>query len=196
MSQLAPEDVPTGNLPEDSGLGQVSEVTLRQGTPADSQPFTRSAVAAILQVSVTTIRRWEGTMLHPVKGQDGTHLFDPVEVRELASRRPTVTPAKNSTAEGEVAAAAFALFKKKTSPRDVVIELEQAPDVVQKLHDDWERLGGRLVLGEEILGVLDRMLAARLIDEDVVMAINNNSAEGLRAYVDDRIRERARRASR
>jgi hypothetical protein len=170
MSQLAPEDVPKGNLPEDSGLGQVSEVTLRQGTPADSQPFTRSAVAAILQVSVTTIRRWEGTMLHPVKGQDGTHLFDPVEVRELATRRPSVTPAKNSTAEGEVAAAAFALFKKKTSPRDVVIELEQSPAVIQKLHEDWERLGGRLVVGEEILGILDRMSAAKLIDDEVVTA--------------------------
>jgi hypothetical protein len=103
-----------------------------------------------------------------------------------------VTPAKNSTAEGEVAAAAFALFKKKTSPRDVVIELEQAPAVIQKLHEDWERLDGRLVLGEEVLGLLDRMLAARLIDEDVVSAINNNSAEGLRAYIDERLGERQR----
>jgi hypothetical protein len=42
-----------------------------------------------------------------------------------------------------------------------VIELEQSPAVVQKLHEDWERLGDRVVVGEEVLHVLDRMAAAR-----------------------------------
>jgi hypothetical protein len=155
-------------------------------------------VAAVLEVSLTTIGRCEGALLHAVKGADGTHLFDPVEVQELATRRPTGAPTKNSTTEGEIAAAAFALFKKKTSPRDVVIELEQSPTVVQKLHEDWERLGDRVIVGEEILGLLDRMSAARLIDDEVVMAIWNNDPEKLRAHVETRLSERqhARRAHR
>jgi hypothetical protein len=184
-----------GNLTEDSDIGPVDEAPARQGIPASSQPFTRSAVAAVLHVSLTTIRRREGTLLHPVKGTDGTHLFDPTEVQELANRRPTASPVKNSTAEGEIAAAAFAMFKKKTSARDVVIELEQSPAVVPKLQEDWERLGDRVVVGEEILGILDRMSAARLIDDEVVSAIWNNWPETIRAYVDAKLsgRQRARR---
>jgi hypothetical protein len=108
---------------------------------------------------------------------------------DYPSGRPTPTPVKNSTADGEVAAAAFALFKKKTSPRDVVIEFEQSPALIQKLQEDWERLGDRVVVGEEILGILDRMSAARLIDEEVVAAIWNNRPERLRAYVDAKLSE-------
>lgn len=190
MDEPTAPDATNVELPENSAIAQVLKQQAPQGSPAGRARCTRSAVASILNVSVTTVRRFEGTLLHPVKGEDGIHLFDPVEVEELAGRRPTVTPAKNSTAEGEVAAAAFALFKKKTSPRDVVIELEQSPALIQKLHEDWERLDGRLVLGEEVLGLLDRMLAARLIDEEVVSAINNNSADGLRAYIDEKLDER------
>jgi hypothetical protein len=195
MDETASQDPTTGDLPENSAIAQVEGSPARQGTPAGSPPFTRSAVAAVLQVSLTTIRRWEGTLLHPVKGADGIHLFDPTEVQDLASRRPTPASAKNSIAEGEVAAAAFALFKKKTSPRDVVIELEQSPAVIQKLHEEWERLGDRVVVGEEVLGILDRMSAAKLIDDEVVTAIWNNDAAALRAFFDARVtdRQRARR---
>ena len=73
---------------------------------------------------------------------------------------------------------------------DVVIELEQSPALIQKLHEDWNRLGDRVVVGEEILGILDRMSAARLIDDEVVAAIWNNRPEGLRAYVDAKLGER------
>ena len=190
MSLPTSQDAPVESLPKNSDVGLVEEACARPGTSAGRVQCTRSAVAAILNVSVTTVRRFEGTLLHPVKGVDGTHLFDPVEVQELASRRPTAAPTKNSTAEGEVAAAAFALFKKKTSPRDVVIELEQSPALIQKLHEDWNRLGDRVVVGEEILGILDRMSAARLIDDEVVAAIWNNRPEGLQAYVDAKLGER------
>lgn len=192
MDETASQNATTGDFPENSAIAQVEGPPARHGTPAGSQTFTRSAVAAVLQVSLTTIRRWEGTLLHPVKGIDGIHLFDPTEVRDLASRRPTPTPAKNSTAEGEVAAAAFALFKKKTSPRDVVIELEQSPAVIQKLHEEWERLGDRVVVGEEVLGILDRMSAAKMIDDEVVTAIWNNDPAALRAFFDARVSERQR----
>jgi hypothetical protein len=57
--------------------------------------------------------------------------------------RPTSSPAKNSTPEGEVEVVVFSLLKKKVSPRDFVIELEQSPTLVRNLPEDWERLGGR-----------------------------------------------------
>jgi hypothetical protein len=182
--------VSTADPPQKSDTEVVETELVHDGNHTGSQRYTRSVVASTLNVSVTTVRRFEGTLLHPVKGTDGIHLFDPAEVQELANRRPTPSPAKNSTSEGEVAAAAFALFKKKTSPRDVVIELEQSPTVIQKLYEDWERLGDRVVLGEEILGILDRMVAARLIDEEVVSAIWNNSADRLRSFVETRAKER------
>lgn len=192
MTLVEPDSLSSGHLAEESVVEPGDETPARHGGPAGSPPFTRSAVAAFLQVSVTTIRRWEGTVLHPVRGTDGIHLFDPTEVHELARRRPTPPPPKSGGSEGEVAAAAFELFKKKTSPRDVVIELEQPPAVVQKLHEDWERLGARLVLGEEILRILDRMSAAKLLDDEVLMAIWNNDPESLRSFVDAKLDERRR----
>jgi hypothetical protein len=112
------QGVSTADSPQKADTELVEATLVQGGSPADSQRFTRSVVASTLNVSVTTVRRFEGSLLHPVKGADGIHLFDPSEVQELANRRPTPSPAKNSTSEGEVAAAAFALFKKKTSPRD------------------------------------------------------------------------------
>ncbi len=162
------------------------------GTPADGQPYTRSTVAAALRVSITTVRRWEGRLLHPRRGHDGTHLFDATEVESLAQRRPVPVKESGVASPGEIAAAAFALFKEGVTIRDAVIELEQPPDVIQRLHEDWERFGGRLVLDEEVLKLLDRISAARLIDGDFVMAIWNNDAESLSAFLDEKLQERQR----
>jgi hypothetical protein len=62
--------------------------------------------------------------------------------------------------------------------------------VIQKIQEDWERLGDRVVVGEEVLRILDRMSAARLIDDEVVAAIWNNNPKGLRAHVDAKLAER------
>jgi hypothetical protein len=41
--------------------------------------LTRPVVAELLQVSIATVRRLEGTALHPQKGPDGIFIFAPEE---------------------------------------------------------------------------------------------------------------------
>ena len=101
---------------ENADVSLSEEPATHDSTHADTMPFTRSAIASVLQVSVTAVRRWEGTVLHPMKGPDGIYLFDPTEAQELAKRRPTPSPAKNSTAEGEVAATASRCSRRRSRP--------------------------------------------------------------------------------
>jgi hypothetical protein len=159
--------------------------------------LTRAEVARRLGVSVTTLRRMEGTKLHPTKRADGVHVFDETEVesvmvtyRQVRSRTTRATTevdgtiaaqafeyfdqrvpvsevvkrleiaperaaalqlawsrlnridttsgiAHDVTPEGELAARAFELFAMGNTPRTVVMELRQPPDVIRKLFDDF-----------------------------------------------------------
>jgi hypothetical protein len=58
--------------------------------------MTRGEVARALRRSIATVRRIEGVYLHPQKGADGVHQFDPEEVRrlqaDLASRSVRLAP--------------------------------------------------------------------------------------------------------
>jgi hypothetical protein len=158
--------------------------------------LTRAEVARRLGVSVTTLRRMEGTKLHPTRRADGVHVFDETEVesvlvtyRQVRSRTTRVTVedgaiaarafecfdqrvsvsevvkrleiaperaaalqlawsrlnridlnsgiAHEVTPEGELAARAFEMFAMGSSPRSVVMELRQPPDVIRKLFDDF-----------------------------------------------------------
>jgi len=51
--------------------------------------LTRSGVAKRLGKSIATVRRMEGMELHPTRGSNGVHLFDPDEV-DAAARGETV----------------------------------------------------------------------------------------------------------
>jgi len=54
--------------------------------PAGNATLSRAEAAALLGMSVASIRRREGRDLHPVVGADGAHRFDPAEVEGLALR--------------------------------------------------------------------------------------------------------------
>jgi hypothetical protein len=59
------------------------------GTPAGTNSFlTRSEVAAVLRVSIATVRRWQDKELHPRRDNTGMYLFDPQEVEAFRARRP------------------------------------------------------------------------------------------------------------
>jgi hypothetical protein len=45
--------------------------------------MTRSGVARALRRSIATVRRMEGTLLHPVRDARGVHWFAPAEVDRL-----------------------------------------------------------------------------------------------------------------
>lgn len=51
--------------------------------------LTRSGVAKRLGKSIATVRRMEGVELHPTRGSNGVHLFDPDEV-DAAARGETL----------------------------------------------------------------------------------------------------------
>jgi hypothetical protein len=128
------------------------------------------------------------------RGPDGVHIFDQTEIEALARQRPLEDGPRAAASEGELAAAAFALFKKGVDPRDVVIELEQPPGVIKRLLAEWHLMGDRLILGEETMKVLDRMCGARLLDEDILLAIYNDDHEALATWVRAKMDERKRRA--
>lgn len=96
--------------------------------------ITREQAAAELGVDVSTVRRMEGRELHPVKGRDGVHRFDPAEVVAVAARRgrpPRV-------AEGALAAMMFERFKAGMTIEAIVIELRQSPEVVRRFYTEWK----------------------------------------------------------
>jgi hypothetical protein len=60
--------------------------------------LTRAQVAARLGKSIATVRRMEGIELHPRKGTDGVHRFNPVEVATVArAPRGSQWPISNRT---------------------------------------------------------------------------------------------------
>jgi hypothetical protein len=94
----------------------------------------RSEVARRLGVTTTTVRRLEGTVLHPRVNEKGERLFDPSEVERAANSRST-KPAPE--ASGEVAAEAFRLFRQGYDLEDIVMRLKQPPATIRYLFGEW-----------------------------------------------------------
>jgi hypothetical protein len=120
---------------------------MRTAVPSGS--LTRSKVARRLGVSVTTLRRMEGTLLHPQTGEGGVRMFDAEEVEAAVIRvRRRERPEEPET--GAVAAEVFTLFDEGVHPVDVIKKLLLAPNVVESLHVQWTRMRGHLVIPVEI----------------------------------------------
>jgi DNA-binding transcriptional MerR regulator len=114
----------------------------------DNPPLvSRSEAAARLGVSVATVRRYEGTLLHPHVDKDGTHRFDAKEVTALAASRANqaidrgairnAKPATEPRTRGEIAALVFERFEQRQSHAEVVIGLHIEPETVRELFDQW-----------------------------------------------------------
>ena len=112
-------------------------------------------------VSYNTIGNWaKKGLLHPAKEMrtltNGTvrevTVFALNEVMKIARRRDPDDP-------GEVAARAFELFAEGRPLRDVVIQLRQAPEKVEALHEQWMSCGGaELVINAVAQRELERLL--------------------------------------
>ena len=106
--------------------------------------LTRSEVADMLGVSISSVRRLERDRLHPERGPDGTHYFAPTEVTALATAlaaerrtKPSVAPPTPKLSAGEIAARAFECFEQRYSLAEVVISLRIEPQVVRELFHEW-----------------------------------------------------------
>lgn len=107
--------------------------------------MTRSQVATRLGVSISTVRRFEGTRLHPTTDEHDVRWFKNEEVAALASElanaparsRPMVGSSKTTRDAGELAALAFERFEQRQSLAEIVIGLRVEPAVVRTLFDQW-----------------------------------------------------------
>jgi hypothetical protein len=120
--------------------------TTDDATTADraqaARKLTRSQVADQLGVSISTVRRLEGTRLHPKIGNGNTRLFDAAEVASVAASlvraaEPAPQPRSIAVPRGELAARIFERFELRHSLVEIVIELRVAPDVVRELFHQW-----------------------------------------------------------
>ena len=108
--------------------------------------LTLTDAADYVGVVANTIRNWrDGGFLHPKKelrvlsngARRVVEVYDPDELRR---RRPRRDNAEVPETEGAIAARAFALFGQGVPLMDVVIQLEATPQLVDELHDHWQRM--------------------------------------------------------
>jgi AcrR family transcriptional regulator len=115
--------------------------------------LTRIETAKRLGVSTSTVRRYEGDKLHPIRGADGVNRFDAKAVAELATSllndnggKPARKPRRNAAVaahevkrtEGEIAAEVFERLEQRQSLAEIVIGVRVPPDVVRELHRQWQ----------------------------------------------------------
>lgn len=111
--------------------------------------LTRAQVAERIGASVPTVRRYEGTLLHPDVDENGVHWFDPNEVTALAASRANqalargkirnATPRREPRTRGELAALVFERFEQRQSQAEIVISLRVEPETVRELFDQYCR---------------------------------------------------------
>jgi hypothetical protein len=110
-------------------------------------PLSRAQVAARLDVSISTVRRYEGSRLHPNVDDDEVHWFDPKEVAALAvelSNEPRTAKRRNANAavaavqsRDEIAALVFERLEQRQSLAEIVIGVRVGPDTVRELFEQW-----------------------------------------------------------
>jgi hypothetical protein len=114
-----------------------------------AQLLSRAQVADRIGMSVPTVRRYEGTLLHPHVDEQGVHWFDPREVTALAASRANnaiannklrnAKPATETRTRGELAAQVFERFEQRQSQAEIVIGLRVEPETVRELFDQYCR---------------------------------------------------------
>lgn len=117
---------------------------------ASAKRLTRAEVAARLGVSISTVRRYEGSRLHPDVDEDDVRWFDAKAVMDLAAELandPRREQRRNANATaasvepqregGELAALVFERLEQRQSLAEIVIGVRVSPDVVRMLFEQW-----------------------------------------------------------
>jgi DNA-binding transcriptional MerR regulator len=109
--------------------------------------LTRDDVAKRLGVSVSTVRRLEGSRLHPLITDKGVRRFKPGDVEQLAAvlaaEQNTPRNAEKAAVraveltKGELAALVFERLEQRHSLAEIVIALRVPPDDVRELYHTW-----------------------------------------------------------
>jgi hypothetical protein len=138
---------------------------------ASGKLLTRSQVAHALGLSLSTVRRMEGSELRPIVGPRGVRYFEETEIQAVFVRvRRTRVPG-DERAEGALAAAAFELFRSGADVVAVVKALREPPEKIEALFQHWRRLRGMVLLDAESLATLAADLSASdLASEDALLS--------------------------
>lgn len=115
--------------------------------------MTRAEVADLVGVSISTVRRWEGSQLQPVRDDRGRHLFHAEQVLALAKAMVKSSGSgqrHDGISAGELAAECFERFAQRQSLHEIVTALRVEPRKVRRLYREW--LTG-LELGEVGSGI-------------------------------------------
>ncbi len=129
-----------------SAKRQLSVVPASDGSTEGR--LTRGQVADRLNVSVSTVRRYEGVRLHPTVDKNDVRWFDEREVAALAAdlvnqatikraRASEPASAPHARSPGEIAALVFERLEQRQSLPEIVIGLRITPEAVRALFDQW-----------------------------------------------------------
>jgi hypothetical protein len=111
-----------------------------------SRPLTRAQVADRLGASISTVRRFEGDLLHPEIDDAGVRWFDPAEVTKVAAMRANKSTSEQrerrnagapARTDGEIAALVFERLEQRQSLAEIVMGVRIAPEKVRELHEQW-----------------------------------------------------------
>jgi len=128
--------------------------------------LTRGQVARRLGTSLSTVRRMEGEQLKPIIGARGVHYFEETEIQAVFVRVRRARMPDNERADGTLAAAAFALFRRGADVIAVVKQLREAPEKIETLLGHWKRLRGTILLDPNSLtAIANDLNADALADE-------------------------------
>lgn len=152
--------------------------------------LTRDDVAKRLGVSVSTVRRLEGTRIHPLVTDNGVRRFKAADVEELAialaAKRNSLRNAEKAYTraaelpKGELAALVFERLEQRHSLAEIVIALRVPPEEVRELFHAW-RVG--LWVGE--LQRKEPAIPTRRSDEDVIWRATQEELSQLLAQLPD-----------
>jgi hypothetical protein len=136
-------------------------------TTLSSRHLTRTQAVRVTGIPKTTIRRaQEDGELPTVMGPGGEHLIEESALRlfaqKYAQRSAKRGAAGGESARGALASQAFERFDQKDNPVDVVKAFSYDPDTTEKLHAQWARLRGLLLLAPELVDGFVRELGAAL----------------------------------
>jgi len=133
--------------------------------------LTRGQVARRLGTSLSTVRRMEGELLKPIIGARGVHYFEETEIQAVFVRVRRARMPDSERADGTLAAAAFALFRRGADVIAVVKELREAPEKIETLLGHWKRLRGTLLLdAKSLTAIANDLNADALADENALLS--------------------------
>jgi DNA-binding transcriptional MerR regulator len=155
MAMNSAADFSGGSISE--GCATVSRMPKPHVSPRSSKKqgddelrmaaLTRDDVAKRLGVSISTVRRLEGTRLHPAIDDKSVRRFKASDVERLAkeleaeqrsprnSQQAAVRAAEMS--KGELAALVFERLEQRHSLSEIVIALRVPPEDVRELYHTW-----------------------------------------------------------